>query len=70
MAPQTFCEEDARDLELQHEIKEAYEAYLNADESTKQQARAYWFALLRQFSVRVLTRLEPASVGNPQKRFP
>ena len=47
-------EREARDLELQSELERAFEVYLSASESQKQEAKAEYIAKLRDFSSRVL----------------
>ena len=47
-------EREARDLELQSELKRVFEVYLAAPESEKQEAKAEYIAKLRDFSSRVL----------------
>ena len=49
-------DEDARDLELQREMQEAYEAFLHATGDERPIAKGHYLKLLRAFSARVLGR--------------
>jgi hypothetical protein len=48
--------EDVRDLELQDELQQAYQHYLQAGDVERPEARATYLAQLRTFTTRVLGR--------------
>jgi hypothetical protein len=48
--------EDARDLELQGELKQVYQHYLQAGDAKREEARAAYLTKLRAFTTRVLGR--------------
>jgi hypothetical protein len=47
-------EEDARDLEMQREVEEAFEYFLNADSANRLDARLRYLEILKEFTARVL----------------
>jgi hypothetical protein len=55
MAP-SISDEDARDLELQRELQEAYDVLLRAPADERALAKSQYLKLLRTFSARVLER--------------
>ena len=47
-------DEDARDLDLQREMQEAFEVYLQATGEDRTTARSHYLELLKAFATRVL----------------
>jgi hypothetical protein len=46
--------EDARDLELLGDLKQAYQHYIQTGDAKREEARAVYLAKLREFTTRVL----------------
>ena len=46
--------EDARDLELQGQLQQAYQHYIQAGDTKREEARAVYLGKLRAFTTRVL----------------
>ena len=59
----TVQTQDAIDLDLQRELKQAFQKYQHAAEAEKADARVYYHAKLDAFSARVLDRLPFTSWG-------